>query len=111
MSECLFCKIVNGEIPSESIFKSEKVYAFRDIYPQAKEHILFIHKNHTSNISEMSSEEFSDVFSAIKDYAIGNNLEKEGFRVVNNCGELAGQSVFHTHFHVLFGEKLGRFGS
>lgn len=113
MSNCLFCKIIKGEIPSKKVFENDSVYAFVDIYPQAKTHLLFIHKNHTANINEMSddSKAIGDVFKAIKEYTTENKMDVDGFRVVTNLGQNAGQTVFHTHFHVLGGEKLGHFGS
>ena len=85
--------------------------AFNDLYPQAKKHFLFIHKEHTENINEMDSDQIKDVFNAIREFTISNKLSNEGFRIVNNCGANAGQTIFHTHFHVLGGEKLGHFGS
>jgi len=114
MSDCLFCKIVKGEIPSTKVFENESVYGFEDLHPLAKKHLLFIHKEHTKNINDMvtsSPEQLADVFSAINEYTTSNGIVENGFRVVSNLGPDAGQTVFHTHFHVLFGEKLGRFGS
>lgn len=113
MADCLFCKFVTKEIETEIVFENDKVLAFNDLYPQAKKHILFIHKEHTTNInelSEMNPNQFKDVFDAIREFTSSNNLSKNGFRVVNNCGAHAGQTIFHTHFHVLGGEKLGHFG-
>lgn len=114
MSDCLFCKILKSEIPSKKVFENDKVYGFVDIYPMAREHYLFIHKEHTKNVNEMSAtntEAIGEVFKAINEFTSGNDLSKDGFRVVTNHGANAGQTVFHTHFHVLGGEKLGRFGS
>lgn len=110
MSDCLFCKIINGDIPSEKVFENEKVYAFKDIYPLAKEHYLFISKIHTENVNETNSEQIEEIFAAIKEFTQSNELEKNGFRVVTNIGEHGGQTVFHTHFHVLGGEQLKGFG-
>lgn len=114
MEDCLFCKIIKGEIPAKKIFDSNDVIGFVDIYPMAKEHYLFIHKNHTANINEMTQIDdasIGKVFKAIREFTQTNKLESDGFRVVTNLGSNGGQSVFHTHFHVLGGEKLGRFGS
>ena len=114
MSDCLFCKFVNKEIETDVVFENDNVIAFNDLYPQAKKHILFIHKKHTTNINEMSemdAAQIQDVFHAIREFTNGNSLSKNGFRVVNNCGQNAGQTIFHTHFHVLGGEPLGHFGS
>lgn len=111
-SNCLFCKILKGEIPSSKVFENDRVFAFADIHPQAKEHYLFVHKKHTANINEMSSDGVSiaEIFSAITEFTKDTLLMKEGFRVVTNLGPNAGQTVFHTHFHVVGGEPLGHFG-
>lgn len=112
--DCLFCKIIKGDIPSEKVFENEKVYAFKDINPMAKEHYLFIHKEHSKNINDISinsPEQFADVFQAIQEFTQSNKLEENGFRVVSNVNAHAGQTVFHTHFHVLGGEQLRGFGA
>ncbi len=114
MEDCLFCKILKKEIPSTKVYEDDRTYGFVDIYPMAKEHYLFIHKNHTTNVCEMSKtspQEIGEVYQSIAKFTEENSLSKEGFRVVTNIGSNAGQTVFHTHFHVLGGEKLGRFGS
>ncbi len=113
MESCIFCKIVKGEIPSTKVYEDDKVYGFVDLYPQAKIHLLFIHKSHTKNINEMalSPEAIGEVFTAIKIYSEQAGLDKNGFRIVTNLGPEAGQTVFHTHFHVLGGEQLKRFGA
>jgi histidine triad (HIT) family protein len=114
MNDCIFCKIVEGKIPSTRIYEDERVIGFKDLRPQAKIHQLFIHKNHTRDINDMALNESSqlvDLFQAIRLYTEDAGLCKEGFRVVTNQGHNAGQTVFHTHFHVLAGEPLGHFGS
>lgn len=112
-ADCIFCKIAKGEIPSQKVYEDESVLGFVDLHPQAKLHYLFIHKSHTKNINEICSDEKSlaQVFCAIKSFTEKESLDKDGFRVVTNLGKNAGQTVFHTHFHVLAGEKLGHFGS
>lgn len=112
LDSCLFCKILKKEIPSELVFENKDVVAFNDIYPQAKTHLLFIHRNHSHNINEMSQSprELQDIFEAIKTYTESSKLAEDGFRVVTNLGPHGRQSVFHTHFHVLGGETLGNFG-
>jgi histidine triad (HIT) family protein len=110
MNECLFCKIINGTIPAEKVFENSKVIGFKDLYPQAKEHYLFIHKTHTTNINDTEGVMVAEIFSAIKEFT-SQQLEKTGFRVVTNLGTDAGQTVFHTHFHVLGGETLRGFGA
>lgn len=115
MSEkCLFCKIIAGDIPAQKVFENEKIFAFKDISPLAKEHYLFIHKEHTSDINNLVDnhpEQLADVFGAISEFSKGARLIENGFRVVTNHGPDAGQTVFHTHFHVLGGEKLKGFGA
>ncbi len=111
MSECLFCKIVKGEIKANKVFENDSVCAFEDINPQAKVHLLFINKQHTCNVNEMNEAEIGQVFKAIAEFTTSNNLSKSGFRVVTNTGPDACQSVFHAHFHVLGGEQLAGFGS
>lgn len=113
MSDCIFCKIVAGSIPSTKVFENDQVIAFNDLRPQAAKHVLFIHKKHTRDVNDMSqdSSQIADVFHAIKEFTVKDKLDQKGFRVVTNLGEHAGQTVFHTHFHVLGGEPLGHFGS
>lgn len=111
MSDCLFCKMIKGEVPCEKVFENSEVLGFKDIYPQAKEHYLFINKVHSKNVNESEPIHSMEILKAIKEFTSSNNLEKDGFRVVTNLGVNGCQSVFHTHFHVLGGEKLGSFGS
>ena len=112
MNECLFCKIIKGDIPSTKVFENDKVLGFVDIFPQAKTHLIFIHKNHTANVNEMALDPktIGEVYQGISEYTQNSGLDKEGFRVVTNLGKHGGQTVFHTHFHVVGGEALGRFG-
>lgn len=114
MSDCIFCKIVEGKIPSTKIYEDEKVIGFKDLRPQAAIHQLFIHKMHTKDINELAKNDpaqLADLFHAIRLYTEKDGLTKDGFRVVTNQGPHAGQTVFHTHLHVLAGEPLGHFGS
>ena len=113
MKDCLFCKIVQGEIPCEGVFETDTVLGFKDISPQAKLHYLFVHKTHTQNINELVSqpEKLTEIFQAIKTFTRESQLEQTGFRVVSNVNSDGGQTVFHTHIHVLGGEALGRFGN
>lgn len=108
---CLFCKIIKGEIPSTKVFENEEVFAFRDIHPLAKEHILFIHKKHTENLLEMNPKDVATLMSALIEYTKESSAFKKGARVVSNIGEHGGQGVFHTHFHLLGGERLKGFGA
>ncbi len=112
MSDCIFCKIVEGKIPSTKVFENQNVLGFVDLHPQAKIHLLFIHKSHTKNVTEMAGnpDQIAQTFAGIAEYAQTSGLDSSGYRVVTNNGEQAGQSVFHTHFHIVAGEQLGRFG-
>lgn len=113
-NDCLFCKIVSSDIPSNKVYEDEFVIGFQDIAPQAKIHLLFIHKKHTKNMMEMvdeNPEQMLQIFRAISSYSRNNSMAEIGFRLVSNIGESAGQSVFHTHIHLLAGEPLGRFGT
>ena len=107
-SDCLFCKIIDGVIPSSKVYEDEYVYAFRDIAPQAPVHILVIPKEHivcAADICENNSLYVAKCFEAIAKIAKAEGLQ-EGFRVVNNCGENGGQTVMHLHYHILGGVKL-----
>jgi histidine triad (HIT) family protein len=109
MQDCIFCRIIKNEIPSKKVYEDEFVVAFCDIAPMAATHYLFVHKEHTKNVNEMNPTQIAQVFAAIKAFTHGSVLENYGFRIVTNTGKDAGQSVFHTHFHLLGGEKLGGF--
>jgi histidine triad (HIT) family protein len=114
MSDCIFCKIVEGKIPSTKIYEDEHVIGFVDLRKQAVIHQLFIHKKHTKDINDMAKNDpsqLADLFNGIRLYTEKEGFTKDGFRVVTNLGPNAGQTVFHTHFHVLAGEPLGHFGS
>ena len=105
---CLFCKIVAGEIPSTKVYEDEKVLAFRDIAPQAPTHILVIPKAHIASVAEITPENsavVAHIFAVIAKTAAAEGLA-EGYRVVSNCGDHAGQTVHHLHFHILGGKQL-----
>lgn len=106
MDNCIFCKILRGEIPSQKVYEDEKCYAFRDIHPQAKEHVLVIPRQHVRNVAEASPELLGTVFHTAAKVAGLLGLS-EGFRLVTNCGKHGAQSVEHLHVHVLGGEQLG----
>lgn len=108
MSDCIFCKIIKGDIPSKKVYEDETVFAFEDINPMAPVHILVIPKKHISNMLEITPENsnvVAHIFEVIAEIAKEKKLE-QGFRVVSNCNEYAGQTVFHLHFHILGGKKL-----
>ena len=105
---CLFCKIIAGEIPSTKVYEDETVLAFRDINPQAPTHILVIPKVHIPSVDGVSVENsavVAHIFEVIPTIAAGENLTN-GYRVVSNCGPDAGQTVNHLHFHILGGQEL-----
>ena len=106
--DCLFCKIIGGSIPSTKVYEDETVYAFRDIAPQAPTHILVIPKVHLSGVNDVTSENsavVAHIFEVIPQIAKAEGLAN-GYRVVSNCGDDAGQTVHHLHFHILGGRKL-----
>ena len=107
MEDCIFCKIVKGEIPSTKVYEDENVYAFKDINPVAPIHVLVIPKEHTTNILDTKPETIAKIFEAINKIAEQLGIDKDGFRVINNCGKDAGQEVMHVHFHMLAGRVLG----
>ena len=108
MNDCLFCKIVAGDIPSTKVYEDETVLAFRDIAPQAPCHILVIPKSHIASVAQITPENsavVAHIFEVIAQIAAKEGLE-EGYRVVSNCGAHAGQTVHHLHFHILGGKQL-----
>ena len=108
MTDCLFCKIVNGDIPSTKVYEDDKILAFRDIAPQAPTHILVIPKAHIGSVAEVTAENSSvvaHIFATIPAIAAAEGLTG-GYRVVSNCGADAGQTVHHLHFHILGGAEL-----
>jgi len=108
MSDCLFCKIVKGDIPSTKVYEDDVVYAFRDINPQAPTHILVIPKAHLGSVNDVNivnSVVVARIFEVIPQIAAAEGLTG-GYRVVSNCGADAGQTVHHLHFHILGGKEL-----
>lgn len=111
MNDCLFCKIINGEIPSKKVYEDEMVYVFEDIAPAAPIHYLAIPKKHFSSaleVNEDNSKYIAHIYEVIAKIAKEKGFDKDGFRVINNCGEQAGQTVFHIHFHILSGTKMDK---
>lgn len=108
MNDCLFCKIIAGDIPSTKVYEDENVFAFRDINPQAPVHILVVPKQHIACAADITAENsavVAHVFESIAKIAKAEGLDG-GYRVINNCGEDGGQTVMHLHFHLIGGEKL-----
>lgn len=104
MEGCIFCKIIKGEIPSQKVYEDEKVLAFRDINPQAPVHIVIVPKEHIATLNEVEDYSvYENVFRTIRKVVFDSGLSENGYRVVANCKENAGQTVFHVHFHLLGG--------
>ena len=109
MSDCIFCKIASGEIPSDRVYEDDRLVAFRDLNPQAPTHILVIPKKHLSTLLDAELEDV-DLLGRLQIAAVeiarDEGLDEDGFRLVTNCLEGAGQSVFHIHVHLLGGRPL-----
>lgn len=108
MENCLFCKIIRGEIPSAKVYEDSLCYAFRDINPQAPTHILVVPKTHIQSCNGVNADNSAvvgHIFEVIPKIAAEEGLT-DGYRVVSNCGEAAGQTVGHLHFHILGGKTL-----
>lgn len=108
MSDCLFCKIASGEIPSTTVYEDDMIRVFKDLEPQAPEHVLLIPKKHISSLdaaTEEDAEILAHLLLKVKDIAAELGMDG-GYRLVNNCGEDGGQTVQHLHFHLLGKRKL-----
>ena len=107
--DCLFCAIANGEIPSKKVYEDEQILAFHDIDPQAPVHVLIIPKQHIKwawDVTPENSAVVAHIFEKIPEIAKSLGVTEEGFRVVNNCGDAAGQSVKHLHYHLMAGRAF-----
>ena len=110
MDDCLFCKIIKGEIPSSKVYENDEVLAFKDINPAAPIHILVIPKKHIDSLANLSEEDEKyvwEIHNAMNQIAKEQGFLNKGYRVVVNCGKDAGQEVMHLHYHLLAGEKFG----
>ncbi len=110
MDNCLFCKIVKGEIPSTKVYEDNEILAFKDINPAAPVHILVIPKKHIASLIDMQKEDeilVGKIYTVINKIAEEQGVKENGFRVIVNCGRDAGQEVMHLHFHLIAGTKLG----
>jgi len=110
LSDCLFCKIVEGTIPARKVYEDDTVVAFHDIQPQAPVHLLVIPKKHIATMNDWKDEDaglLSHTLLSARQIAKEAGLGDTGYRLVNNCGQDSGQIVFHVHWHILGGEKLG----
>jgi len=109
IENCLFCKIVKGEIPSTKVYEDDHVFAFEDIHPMAPVHVIVIPKRHISTLMEVSADKMTDLMNmmtAAQKIAKLKSIDEKGFRIVINCNEEGGQVIFHLHMHVLGGCKL-----
>ena len=110
MEDCIFCKIINREIPSTIVYETENILAFRDINPVAPVHVLIIPKIHIPSIEAINSENAKvliDIHMAAKEVAKKEGISESGYRLINNCGKNAGQTVKHLHYHLIGGTNLG----
>lgn len=110
MGNCIFCKIINKEIPSTILYEDDKVIAFKDISPEAPVHVLIVPKKHIQTILDVEAEDAGyliEIHIAAVKIAKELGIDKNGFRLINNCGSDGGQSVLHLHYHLIGGRKLG----
>ena len=110
MSDCIFCKIIAGEIPSKKVYEDDMIYAFEDINPQAPVHVLVIPKEHiccANAVNKENSAYVAHIFEKAGEIAKLMGVDEDGYRIINNCGKNAGQTVFHLHFHILGGVDMG----
>lgn len=110
MENCIFCKIVGRQIPSTIVYEDDKVLAFNDINPVAPVHVVIVPKVHIANVNDLTPENAAivgDIHLAAKKIADRLGIADKGYRLINNCGADAGQSVFHLHYHLIGGLKLG----
>ena len=109
MQDCIFCKIISGEVPANIVLENDSILAFEDIEPQAPVHILIIPKKHIASINDMKSKDRNicgDMLLAAKQIAKITNINNRGYRTIFNTNKDAGQTVFHIHMHILGGRKL-----
>ena len=110
MEDCIFCKIIKGEIPSSKVYEDEEILAFNDIHPAAPIHILVIPKKHIESLAKMEEEDekiINKIYNVINIIAEKQGFKEKGYRVIVNCGKDGGQEVGHLHFHLLAGTQLG----
>lgn len=110
MDNCLFCKIVNGDIPSKKVLENDRVLVFHDIQPAAPVHVLIIPKKHIASMNDVQAEDLEligDIHKAAQEAAAELGIAKSGYRLINNCGQDGEQTVHHLHYHLLGGARLG----
>ena len=109
MEGCLFCKIAAGKMDTDFVYQDEKLVVFEDINPQAPVHLLIVPKKHISDLNNLETKDnelIGDIYQVAKKMAVENDIAESGYRVVSNCGDDGGQSVYHIHFHLLGGREL-----
>jgi histidine triad (HIT) family protein len=109
MSDCIFCKIANGDIPAEKLYEDDQVLVFRDLSPQAPLHALVIPKTHIATLNELSADNaaiMGKMFLAAQQVAVDQGLAEDGYRTVLNCNNHGGQTVYHLHLHLLAGRQM-----
>ena len=110
MEDCIFCKIIKGEIPSEKVYEDDEILAFKDIQPAAPIHVLIIPKKHIKNLMEIQKEDnelIGRMVTVMQKIAKQLGIDEKGFRIISNCGPDSGQEVMHLHFHLLAGRTMG----
>ena len=110
MEDCIFCKIIKGEIPSNKVYEDDEILAFYDVNPAAPIHILVIPKKHIKSLVDLQKNDealIGKIYGVINKIAEEQGFKDDGFRVIINCGKNGGQEVMHLHFHILAGKKLG----
>ena len=111
MEECIFCKIINGQVPSEKVYEDDEILAFKDIQPAAPIHVLIIPKKHIANLMEIQKEDselMGRMVVVMQKIAKQLGIDEKGFRIISNCGPDSGQEVMHLHFHLLAGRTMGQ---
>lgn len=109
MDDCIFCKIIKREIPSEIIYENKYALVFKDIHPKSSVHVLVVPKKHIESlnfIDEDFSDDLTGIHLAVREVAAQLGVSESGYRIISNCGINAGQSVFHLHYHLIAGSKL-----
>jgi len=109
VSDCLFCKILEGQIPCDKVYENDQVIAFRDVNPQAPTHVLVIPRKHISTTNDLTADDkniVGEMLLAAQAVATQDGIDESGYRLVMNCNEGAGQTVFHIHLHVLGGRRM-----
>lgn len=107
--DCLFCKIIDGDVPADLVYENDTLVAFRDVNPKAPTHILLIPRRHIATMNDLQESDASvagELFTTAARIAADEGLAEDGYRVVMNCNEAAGQSVFHIHLHLMGGRRM-----